>query len=702
MREGTGLKVMKRIAVVLVLVFGLSSMRAYGQMKPSEMLDIVHMPIQQSAPDLPAPLHSLTGPKTPLVTGNGYGFAVVSLKGQVTKLYAHPYRFEHPNLDITKDGDDTANLIHDLGWSAPGSSATETHYRVESNIISAKSWEAERLYFMPFGVSRNVLVTAYRTIVPSEGSYDSLTHMWVGWSHRCTEQRIIDADDRQVRWYGFAGIKESVAIVPLDRRSISERDQKLQVDSARTLADEKGRAKSVHVYSMQDDGPVDRAYAFVVLNNPDELTDAVKDVMRWQAGLKPTELVDRELKELESWRVKPPVHFASADERSLWRQSETFLRMAQIREPNTDKRFSSGLILASLPDGVWFTPWVRDMSYSAIALIRTGHLDEARKALLAYMNARPVGLWKKETRNLDYQISVVRYFGDGSEEADYSGCKTENIEFDDWGLALWTMADYLDKTHDLDFFKTATYRGTVYESMRDYIVRPLLGNLDPYGKGMIVAQDSSLWEEHQENKRHYACSTIAAINGLRGFYGLADAMHDYPTLHMLAPKLKQLEAGFRSAFVKDGVLRGTIEASFKNEIDGCLVEGFNWGVEKDPSVREKTLKKLDLLKTASGGYRRVRGKTQYETHEFLFIDFCLARLYYKLGLKDMGNRLIEPITRKSCQDNGLIPEMYVSEKNSEFPGDIGDPTGATPMVGYGAGAYIMTLIARENAGSIAH
>jgi hypothetical protein len=52
---------------------------------------------------------------------------------------------------------------------------------------------------------------------------------------------------------------------------------------------------------------------------------------------------------------------------------------------------------------------------------------------------------------------------------------------------------------------------------------------------------------------------------------------------------------------------------------------------------------------------------------------------------------------KSCQDNGLIAECYVSEKNDEFPGEIGDPTGSIPMVGYGAGAYVLTLSERDKA-----
>src|SRR5205814_6127982 len=72
-------------------------------------------------------------------------------------------------------------------------------------------------------------------------------------------------------------------------------------------------------------------------------------------------------------------------------------------------------IVASLPDGLWFTPWVRDMAYAVLALIRMGHLGEARAALAAYFNARPTGVMRRETADADYQISVVRYFGRSEE-----------------------------------------------------------------------------------------------------------------------------------------------------------------------------------------------------------------------------------------------------------------------------------------------
>jgi hypothetical protein len=36
--------------------------------------------------------------------------------------------------------------------------------------------------------------------------------------------------------------------------------------------------------------------------------------------------------------------------------------------------------------------------------------------------------------------------------------------------------------------------------------------------------------------------------------------------------------------------------------------------------------------------------------------------------------------------------MYVALPCQLFPGKIGDPTGALPMVGYGAGAYLLHLM----------
>ena len=65
--------------------------------------------------------------------------------------------------------------------------------------------------------------------------------------------------------------------------------------------------------------------------------------------------------------------------------------------------------------------------------------------------------------------------------------------------------------------------------------------------------------------------------------------------------------------------------------------------------------------------------------------------------------MLQRIVDKAALDHNIIPEMYVALPCKLFPGKIGDPTGALPMVGYGAGAYILHLLERrhsENAGEI--
>jgi len=60
-----------------------------------------------------------------------------------------------------------------------------------------------------------------------------------------------------------------------------------------------------------------------------------------------------------------------------------------------------------------------------------------------------------------------------------------------------------------------------------------------------------------------------------------------------------------------------------------------------------------------------------------------------------GDALLARTVRKSAADHNIIPEMYVALPCKLFPGKIGDPTGAIPMVGYGAGEYILTLLERD-------
>ena len=57
--------------------------------------------------------------------------------------------------------------------------------------------------------------------------------------------------------------------------------------------------------------------------------------------------------------------------------------------------------------------------------------------------------------------------------------------------------------------------------------------------------------------------------------------------------------------------------------------------------------------------------------------------------------MLNRIVTKAAGDHNIIPDMYVAVPCDLSRGKIGDPTGAMPMVGYGAGAYVFRLLDRE-------
>jgi GH15 family glucan-1,4-alpha-glucosidase len=612
---------------------------------------------------------------THLVTGNGFGFAVaLPDNGTLSKFYAHPYCFTQPDpQNSLSEGVTTANFIKSLGWNESTSQNVSSEYVEQSQVIHTRGNAGDAFFFMPFGLHQAALI-----ILWEPASAEQQQGFWSAeWNKPVKSRKVLRMFGAEMQLLRFAGIQESLLLIPLGKRG-------------------KEPAQPLEYFSSN------HAWALVSLENEGELKHALQEFHRWQTGLAPKELVKREIAEVERWRVKPAVHFLEEDERRVWRQSEIVLRMAQSREPNRPGRFSNGLIIAGLPDGLWFTPWVRDMAYAAVAFARMGHQDEARAALLAYFNARPTGKMRKEI-STDYQVSVVRYFGDGSEEPFFTMEGSTNIEFDDWGLVLWALGEYLQRFRDPELLQLPTYRGRLYESARDYVAKPLLANLEKYGDGLIVAADTSIWEERQKDKKHFAFSTAAAIVGLQNFAGIAGSAGDEHTQTEILAQVALLEKGFIAAFIRGGKLRGTLEEGVKNDIDGALLAVINFGIVTDPGILRDTVDRMELLRVASGGYRRVRGiltdpsifEYWYEKQEFLFVDFNLAEVYRRLGRNADADAILKRIVNKAAADHNIIPEMYVAESCALFPGELGDPTGAKPMVGYGAGAYILQVLRRS-------
>ena len=633
-------------------------------------------------------LTSLPAAASHLVTGNGFGFAVVSPDtGTVNKFYAHPYSFVRPDpKNPLSEGIETANFIKQLGWSSlnPTSSSEQSpagasaEYVKDSHVIHTRTKDGEGLVFMPFGLEQDALIVSWEP-APSDARSDGL---YVEWSRPVIQQKQVTTFGVEMSLLKFNGIDESLLLIPLGAKRAEPTNPRQSLSSS-------------------------RAWALISLENASDMQQAASDFLRWRAGLAPQALAQREIAELEQWRVEPAVQFTSENERHLWRQSEVMLRMAQSREANRADRHGNGLIVACLPDGVYFTPWVRDMAYAVVALARMGHQSEARAGLLAYFNAQPTGKMRAQTAGADYQVSVVRYFGDGSEEPFFTQEGAINIEFDDWGLALWVLGQYQQKYKDPSLLNIPTYRGPLYRSAKDYIVKPLLRNLENYGDGQIVAADTSIWEEHQKDKKHFAFSTAMAIVGLENFAQVAHRAGDEAARTEILNQVALLKKGFNAAFIRDGHLHGTLEPGDKNDIDGALLAIINFGVVTDPAIIRDTVARMDLLKVSSGGYKRVRSNYTdpaifefwYEKEEFLFVDFSLAEVDRRLGSATESDTLLKRIVDKSAADHNIIPEMYVAVPCQLFPGNIGDPTGALPMVGYGPGEYIQYLLGREKSQS---
>jgi GH15 family glucan-1,4-alpha-glucosidase len=584
-----------------------------------------------------------------------------------TKFYPHPHNFVRLDpANPLSEGIETANFIKKLGWGESVRAGT-VEYVDDSHVIRMSRADGSGYFFMPFGFERPALIVSW------DAAPGNASGWHVEWNRQVRSQRIVSSAGALL--LRFDGIEERLLLIPLGGARKAARDQPLEASSA---------------------------WALISLEKESEAEAALREFARWRAGLPARELVTREMAELERWRAKPPVRFKDEKERHLWRQSEVMLRIAQSREPNRADRHGNGLIVAALPD-VYSTPWVRDMAWATVALARMGHQAEARAALLAYFNARPTGKMRSAVNGADYQISVVRYFGNGAEEPFFTQEGSTNIEFDDWGEALWVLGEYLRKYDDPALLRAGTFRGPLYESARDFIVKPLMANTEKYGDGLIVGADTSIWEERQKDKKHFAFSTAMAIVGLREFAQVAQRVGDDVARKQALDAEALLEKGFAAAFVRDGKLHGTLEEGVKNDIDGALIPIINFDVVRDPELIRDTVQRMEALKVASGGYRRVRStytdpaifEYWYERQEFLFVDLALAELNRRLGRKMEADAMLNRIVDKAAADHNIIPEMYVAVPCQLFPGKIGDPTGAIPMVGYGAGAYVLHLLERE-------
>jgi GH15 family glucan-1,4-alpha-glucosidase len=653
-----------------------------------------------------------------LTTGNGHGFQVYDAdKKKIVQFLEHPYRYLRAGANQQSYGPGRRNLAYDFtfgvkgGWFSEATAVDEPFFLDQDNIIAAHGsiggQRVEQYFFAPFGYEGNAMVA----LVHAPGASDAfaLFNFHMGDAANPTEP---GANGEALRFNAGAnaivetgpggGAMVYVALSGLDKKDCQGVFG--AVKAGQDLGDNATCAGNDVVPAMQKKLGADGWWAVAAqfVDDPNDADAAANALKTWANGRTPQKILDDAKAEWEAWR-KPPkaeVALCSDDEKKLWRMSEAVLRMGQVREPNIPGRRNHGMILASLPVGEWHTGWVRDAEYAIVALARMGHFEEAKKGLDFLINAAPVGTYKQYVSNQDYLISVVRYFGTGQEEADWDQAGP-NIETDGWGMVLWAARQYIEASGDTSWLsqtiddvdgKRQRFGTQVYDALVNGIAKPLEGNLEANG---LVKADSSIWEVHEANKKHYAYTTMSAARGFCDLAAIAQkaGKPDAQKYQQLSQKIK---TAFLGAFVDpQGALAGSLEElSTGRYLDAAVVEAFTWNILPDfkNDTAKSTLDALEKLRVDSGGYKRNDdAKGSYDNNEWILIDFRMADANRRAGRPQVADAIFATLVKKAAANFYLLPELYNAVKED---GEIGKYTGSIPMVGYGGGAYVLTVLDR--------
>ncbi len=244
-----------------------------------------------------------------------------------------------------------------------------------------------------------------------------------------------------------------------------------------------------------------------------------------------------------------------------------------------------------------------------------------------------------------YRISTVRYYGDGEEEADYSGSPTRNIEIDGWGLYLWAARQYVDASSDTGWLDETTKKGdTVYDAIKT--ASPSRSRRTSRPTGMAIA-DASIWEVHWGNRQHFLYTTATAA---RGFCDMATLARRAGHIDDVERYQRPRDEGARRrspppSSTRNNVLAGSLErlAQGTNYRDGATVEAVTFGRARSPTTRSRRRRsaRCRTCRRPAGGYKRVEGsQDQYDTDEWILIDLRASRCVPPRRQPDKADQLL--------------------------------------------------------------
>ena len=359
-------------------------------------------------------------------------------------------------------------------------------------------------------------------------------------------------------------------------------------------------------------------------NNTEVIKKAVERIKNSKS-----DIVDDELKFMKDVFARATFPDGlSIDEKNLYEQSITVLKMAQVTENEIFPK-AKGQVLASLPPGVWSITWLRDGMYSLLGLNAAGLYEESKKLLSFFLNAESnfykSFIWedgKDYGVGVDYQISVTRYFGIGKEESDFND-QGPNIELDGFGFFLYTFSDYINKSGDKKFFDE-NYK-FISEKVADALIHCIADN-------DLIRIDSGPWERHLPGKQ-YTYTSCTAAAGLKAYSELLNKMGIDSKKYFEASE--RTTKGIKNNLIVDGkYLKGNAEGKSNKEYefyDAGMIEAFTLDVLNDKDLFIKNMAEYDdtLKVDENRGYSRVSGVDSYDINEWVLIDFRTAAAHIK-------------------------------------------------------------------------
>ncbi|MCK6601600.1 MAG: hypothetical protein L6Q77_07215 [Bacteroidetes bacterium] len=452
-----------------------------------------------------------------------------------------------------------------------------------------------------------------------------------------------------------------------------------------------GQAETYFCFSLVDSVHTDRGVVDQALNHLSSLEGSfVEAEIAWMNRKLDTAKLPRDL---------------SPEERQVARQSVTFLLMAQVPDQEVYP-LSRGQILASLRPGLWHVTWVRDGSFAIQALTRIGFYEEARKGLEFFLKAPPgryVHYQHSDGRDygigVPYQISVCRYYGNGKEESTWVG--TPNIEVDNFGLFLTAYSDYVLSANDLAFHRKWS------QVVTRLIAGATLASID---QNSLIRPDSGPWEHYLQKPRQYAFTSGVCARGLGLFADVQELAGETPD--SCRTGASRLKSGILTHLLTNGMIKGNLNDQLPADyeyFDAGTLELFANGLLADSGLFRSHLAAYDRVLRVPGrerGYMRLNTADPYESQEWVFINLRIATALKHNGRHREARDLIDRITRIAAVNSFTIPEMITNEEQLRKVTEAhlweevwcncirtrgNEVIGAIPMIGYGAGVYLLSL-----------